>query len=101
MINIDKNNIQTLCDNIIDKLSKTTCDQVSFKNKSHKIKKPQDIAVASKEKLQLYCECKRNPHLTPAYKIKSKQYDQLVKQWYNQIELSLCCNPFMVMSTKN
>ena len=31
--------------------------------------------------------------MTSAYKTKSKQYDQLVKQWYNQIEFSLCCNP--------
>ena len=68
-------------------------DYIPSKSKSHKIKKPQHIAVVLKKKLQLYRKCKRNPQLTPAYKTKSKQYDQLVKQWYNQIELSLCCNP--------
>ena len=93
IIDKNKDNIQTLYNHIIDKLSKMIYNYVPSKSKSHKIKKPQHIAVVLKEKLQLYCKCKRNPQLTPAYKTKSKQYDQLVKQWYNQIELSLCCNP--------
>ena len=93
IIDKNKDNIQTLYNHIIDKLSKMIYDYVPSKSKSHKIKKPQNIAVVLKEKLQLYRECKRNPQLTPAYKTKSKQYDQLVKQWCNQMELSLYCNP--------
>ena len=91
IIDKNKDNIQTLYNHIIDKLYKMIYDYVPSKTKPHKIKKSQHIVVVLK-KLQLYCECKRNSQLTPAYKIKSKQYDQLVKQWYNQIELSLCCN---------
>jgi len=61
-----------------------------------KIKKPICIIRLLKEKQQAliaYNKNMSNSSLKLAYKAKSKQYDQCVKQWYDQLEGSICSNP--------
>ena len=64
-----------------------------IKSKFKPLKMPLKISKLLKEKMTLYKKYKQDKSLSNEYKMKSKQYDQAVRNWHNSNEMKMCSNP--------
>ena len=92
IIHSSKDDVQALYNNIIDYLKSIIDIYVPYQAITYKPKENPQLSCILKEKIKLYRKCKSDVSLKSKYKAKCKQYDDCMKQWYDQIELSLCNN---------
>lgn len=87
------NSVQLLYDCILHELQLVIDKYVPTRTKGHKHSKPSFIKQLLKKKKTLYRKCKTDFSLTSSYKDLSKKYDTAVRQWYDELESSICENP--------